>query len=334
MNDDTSIPDDDELMDLAHHIVALYSSKTAWLMNERLIGDDSYVPVDSDAFEDDAEWVVGRFKELMGPSPGADFDAKADACKKMVSMLGVAGDFKRDVQAEFVTGDLDDIDNAMDHMNKWDGALANSFANDYLGKFKTIAGNQGIVMAILANDMIAMRNILAERRRSLKRTGDNAVTALEAIDGLSGSDLTVALSVLSAFLGIVTAGLGAVGSVAVDVGGAVVSGGVSLGSAQVPDDKEMPLGSDDPSGVLDKLKSALDELENEIQDKQDALNKSLWDTRDVVAKIVLASSSGNSDAYGSGQGSPNTELVPGTPKLDIVATTEPGKLDDGLVQFT
>ncbi|ADD41096.1 hypothetical protein [Stackebrandtia nassauensis] len=262
------------------------------------------------------EELPEKFKEFYTPGPG-EFTAKLDLIDELTRKLDTqAGDFN--------TGEISGhVHDAMDNMGEWEGALSISFRKGYLDPlYEGIIPNHGRVLALLHDNFQAMRDIYAEGRKSLKKIGEDGLSAMEQADDVDGAAVVTALTVLAAAFGLGFAGLAAVPGIATAAGvaGAAVAGGLAVASDQAPEPEEIPLAGSSAEDVLVNIYDALSKLEDDILTKEAELIDTILRGCDETLELV-------------GDTTENSMLVPKMPDLVGTALDDYHQISEGLNQF-
>lgn len=315
-NDLTDCPTDEEIIDLADKV-----KTAAYTAMERQLGkiDSQYHNYldQVDAMREEVAWIPERFKSFLTLKP-ENFQVRLDAIDDVGRMLGTGTE-----GTEFTDGKVrGKIDDAKGLMEEWEGALSDAFISNFLTPMSShIVSNQGISMLILRDNLMAMRNIYVETRKSLKTTGENAITAFEAADGISAATVKTILTVTGAAFGL---GAAALLGPAAPIVGAIVAGSVAIGTNEIDEeDKQIPLGADFPDQVIENLRGALDEIEKSVRDKENELIK-------LINEAITSTAVYVSGFYGLLTG--ERVLLPPVPKLVSNAVHDPDSLTEGIVQ--
>lgn len=325
-NDLDDCPTDEELSDLAEKV--RQAAFDAMYEELKRIDPQYYYDYSEqlDSIKEDADWIPDRFKSFLTPKP-EDFQEKLDAVDEVARMLGTGVN-----EDEFTDGQVrGKIDDAKGYMEEWQGALSDTFISNFLTPMSShIVSNQGIAMMILRDDLMAMRNIYVEARKSLKMAGENAITAIESADGISSAAIKTLLTVAAAAFGV---GAAAMTGPAAPIVGAVVAGSIAIGTNEVQDDESIPLAADFPDQVVENLRTALDELEKSVIDKEVELFNLISEARTTIGFIGLAGIFQSAADQAADIPQSGTALVPPVPEMAYTALFNPDGLTDGIVQL-
>lgn len=234
-------------------------------------------------------WIKPRFDEFIKPFP-SEWTELLNTLDNVIAMFPtVSSNGSGSKGASFSYSEFENITSSIAYMTHWEGALSKELI-DWLKDLNTIVNNQALVLNLLRNDLLAMREIYAKARKDVHKIGEDAITAFENCKGMGGGDsIAILLTVLGAFAGIASAGLGYVGKAGASLGAAVVAGGIGIGPGVTPDDKEVPLGGNYADDVMDNIKDALDEVEKTIKDKESELIKSMDSNAEILGGFVTKS---------------------------------------------
>lgn len=275
-------------------------------------------PVDTDAINKEVAWIAPRFEHFIKPFP-RDFVAVLDALDDAISRFPrVTTNGSGSGGMAFTSEKFPKVSTAEGNLAQWEGALTRNL-RDWLTALSPIVTNQAVVLSILRDNLWAMREIYIKAREDVHEIGERAVTAFENCKSLSGSDsIGIILTVLAAFAGIASAGLGFIGKAQASLSGAVISGGLGIGPGVTPEKgEELPLSGNHAKEVMDKLAKALDEVETKVKEKEGDLIKSMDENSDILSKFVSRS---------------NTVPNPIAPITPEMFGASPKELKDGFTQ--
>lgn len=282
--------------------------------------------------DEELESLKERFEDILSPRP-KDFDELIKTMKKVEGDLGVFEASKDlDENSDRIGGNADFglADTAKGEIQKdWDGRFRNELIDKFFTPFyPNIIATQGGVARFLRQHAELMKMIYIRRRHDAKKTADDGVTAIEAINDSKGSDLKLLLSIVGGLIGLGTAmagpfASGIAGPLAMGLSSAAWSAGNAVGGNFIKDDKEVPLGADTVQGVVENIYKALKTSDETMQDEEDALLKSLKAIEVKIYPLVMGS---NEDLF------KGNDLIPMKPAITQVGL-KPEELRDGITVY-
>ncbi|ADD41834.1 hypothetical protein [Stackebrandtia nassauensis] len=269
--------------------------------------------------EDGAKEIKERFAAVYTPKPD-DFDTMISRMQQVEAVLGAYEPSKNTTKETPVIGgggDLELLRTSVSDMSDWQGKLKNAFVDNYLTPFPRITVTQGGLARFLRHQAEWMQAIYKRRRYDAKKTADQGVEAIEAIDDSKGSEAAIALA---AIIGLATL-LGPMGSsLAFGLGTSAVVAGTGIGAEFIEEDKEVPLGADTVQGVIDNVYKALEESDKTMVEEEGKVLDALKQIEGVVYPLVMGPDIDK-----------GTELTPMRPA--IVDTMDVEELKDGITVY-
>ncbi|GAA4896518.1 hypothetical protein LX16_1349 [Stackebrandtia albiflava] len=269
-------------------------------------------PGPSDEYiEEQAEWIVDAFRKYLKPFP-RDFDPIIEKMKSVEAAFGEEDD-------SFGNPDLGMIEVSANYLAQWEGALAISLRENFLGPFPVIAANHGKLASYLRLHMQMMKSIYESGRQDALDIAEKGQEAIDAITDCKGSDLKILLAVLIAAGTLMGPVLGAAqAALSAQLFNASIIAGSVLGGPFVKEGPTVPLGGDTVEEVMDNVREALNKIGERLAEEEGHLLEALKKTQGEVSDVVSL----NMEEA--------TPLLLMPPKI----ITDPGDYTKGLVQFS
>jgi hypothetical protein len=175
---------------------------------------------------------------------------------------------------------LSQIATIQQQIGRFDGAAMQAFAANYANRLPIVVDGQDAVACFLWLGAAGEQEIWKRAMQGVADIAAQGRTAMEKCDD-GGGDVSAVLAITGALASVagVVPGLGT----GISIGIKLASTALSTASKFAPKGEEIvPLGSDNPIGVLDNIGNALQKLSDQIADEENDLARHLHQVQGVV----------------------------------------------------
>lgn len=162
------------------------------------------------------------------------------------------------------------IEDAGDSLQDWNGEAADTFKNNFLGRFGAVTTNHFLILGVLKGGLQADRAVWRRTQEDIDKVAHETMHALENLHSCGKNDWQFVLSVATA--------VGAIGAVPFTLGVSAVVAGVSAAAAvggAATKATDLTGGGGTAEQVVQSMKSAIDKLTNEIRAERGRIAKAV-----------------------------------------------------------